>query len=241
VSRPGTILALDTAGTACSAALWRRDDIVAERYEPMRRGQSERLLPMIAEVMAEAGVGYADVDAIGVTRGPGAFTGVRIGLATARALGLASAKPVIAATCFEVSLEAVPSAMWDSHGPKGLILVALDAKRADLYAQVFDAGGVPRSEPQALLPELLPDLVAQAAPTSVEGAVIVAGDAETIALEALWAAGLPARGVAAETGAPAVPSAAGLVRLLARRELPAAETAPPRPLYLRPPDVTLPG
>ncbi|MCH6588836.1 MAG: tRNA (adenosine(37)-N6)-threonylcarbamoyltransferase complex dimerization subunit type 1 TsaB, partial [Proteobacteria bacterium] len=76
--RARCLLAFDTAGTACSAAIWRDGAVRARRFEAMSRGQSERLVPMIQAVMAEAGVAYPALDAIAVTCGPGGFTGVRI-------------------------------------------------------------------------------------------------------------------------------------------------------------------
>jgi tRNA threonylcarbamoyl adenosine modification protein YeaZ len=76
-------LAIETAGTACSIALLDNDIIVAERHESVGRGHAERLIPWIAEL---PGGGRADRIIVGC--GPGSFTGVRIGIAAARALGL---------------------------------------------------------------------------------------------------------------------------------------------------------
>ncbi|MDX1712086.1 MAG: hypothetical protein R3316_13225, partial [Rhodovibrionaceae bacterium] len=120
------------------------------------------------------------------------------------------------------------------------VLVALDAKRADIYVQVFDGCGVVQGEPAALRPELLAEYVSDSAEEGLEQAVLVAGDAEPTALAALEAAGVAATGVARQTGTPAQPNAASLAQLLASRDMPRAPAAPPRPLYLRPPDVTLP-
>jgi tRNA threonylcarbamoyladenosine biosynthesis protein TsaB len=74
------LLAFDTATSGCSAAVFRGGARAAHRAAAMTRGQSEALMPMIDETLAEAGLVYGDLDALAVTVGPGAFTGLRIGL-----------------------------------------------------------------------------------------------------------------------------------------------------------------
>lgn len=96
------ILAIDTSLSACSAALVRGDETLVSRIEPMARGQAERLAPMVREIVGVSGLGFGDVDQIAVTRGPGAFTGLRIGLAFARGLALALDKPCIGISTLEV-------------------------------------------------------------------------------------------------------------------------------------------
>ena len=123
--------------------------MAAARFEPMARGQPERLVPMIEEVMAEAGLAYDALDAIAVTRGPGGFTGVRIGLATARGLALASGRPVIGLTSFEAVAAAARSRR---RGAAGSLAVLIDAKRRDLYLQVFDAALPPLAAPRPWIP-----------------------------------------------------------------------------------------
>src|SRR5450432_1394851 len=106
-----TILALDTSGAACSVAL--RDGagrLLAHRFEALARGHAERLMPMLREVMAEADVDFAALALIAVTTGPGSFTGIRVGLAAARGLALASGLPILGITAFEALAGAVPAA-----------------------------------------------------------------------------------------------------------------------------------
>ena len=223
------ILGFDTATNACSAALWRNGRIVASRFEPMARGHAERLMPMILEVMAEAGDGFDDLDAIAVTNGPGAFTGLRIGLAAARGLALAGRLPCLAVT----TLEAVAAAVPEAERRVGTLLVVLVAKRADVYAQAFAADLTPLGAPAALLPEALPALLAgDAGP--VRGPVVVAGDAADRARQALTAARIESRSSAAA----GLPDAAVVVALAAARWDPGVAAAKPTPLYLRPPSTT---
>jgi len=79
------LLAFDTATACCSAAVWHDGRILAVREDAMERGHAEALAPMIEDAMREAGIAFAALDGIAVTVGPGAFTGLRIGLSMARA------------------------------------------------------------------------------------------------------------------------------------------------------------
>jgi tRNA threonylcarbamoyladenosine biosynthesis protein TsaB len=91
------VLAIDTALGACSAALLdtKRAAVTAHESLAMQRGHAEVLMPLVKRVMEHAGLAFADLDRIAVTTGPGSFTGLRVGIAAARGLGLAAAKPVV--------------------------------------------------------------------------------------------------------------------------------------------------
>ena len=219
------VLALDTATSACSVASWADGEVRARRFAAMERGQSEALMPMVLEVLAEEASRVCDFDLLAVTTGPGAFTGLRIGLAAARGMALASGLPCEGVT----TLEAVARGAADMGRIEGTLLVALEAKRADIYAQAFTADLDPLGPPQALLPGRLADLV----PT---GPVVVVGDAAEQAMEALARAGVGAV-VSAASG---TPDAGRIAAIAAERWTPSAPREPPSPLYLRPPDVTLP-
>ena len=95
------ILAVDTALGACSAALLADGRILAGSHCEMQRGHAEALAPMVRSVMQDAGLDFLALDRIAVTTGPGTFTGQRVGLAFARALGLALRKPVIGVTTLD--------------------------------------------------------------------------------------------------------------------------------------------
>jgi len=213
------ILAMDTAANACSAALWRGAGIAARRLDEMSRGQAEALVPMIAEVLAEAEVEVQTLDLIAVTVGPGAFTGVRIGLATARAMGLAAGVPVLGVTTFEAIVHGA------GERAAGSVLAALDSKRADIYAQAFAADLTPLGAALAIAPEALAGIVGA---TPLE----VVGDAAIPALAALGRAGI----AACPSPAPGFPDAAAVAEIASLRWRLGQELPPPRPLYLRPPD-----
>lgn len=213
------LLAIDCATNACSAALWLDGQLGPARYAVMRRGHAEALMPMVTEIMEEAGLDFSALAGIAVTTGPGAFTGIRIGLSAARGFALAAGLPVIGVT----TLEAVAAAQGNFDRP---LLVALDSKREDIYLQLFKAGGSPAGEPQALLPEEI-EAILPAGET-----VAVAGDMADRVLRELDTH-LPPLSRAA---GPDLPDAAVVARIAAERLEPGARMGAPRALYLRPPD-----
>ena len=218
------ILAFDTATSACSAALWEDGAVRARRFETMTRGQAEALVPMIVDVMDEAGTEFSGLDLIAVTVGPGAFTGLRIGLAAARGMALAAAVPCLGITTLEAVADGVP----EGERAGATLLVSLTTKRQDVYAQTFDARLTPLTPPRVVLPGELMAMVPA-------GRVVVAGDAagETAAL-------LAARGIdAVPSAAAAVPDAAIVAAIAARRWTPGDAVPAPVPLYLRPPDAKI--
>ena len=125
------ILGFDTSAAHCAAALLSGDKIVAARHEQMRKGQAERLMPMLEEVLAEAGRGWHDLDAIGVGVGPGNFTGIRIAVSAARGLSLALEIPAVGVPITECLALDVPRP----------VLTTLDARRDQVYVQRFDGDG----------------------------------------------------------------------------------------------------
>ncbi|MDD3669519.1 MAG: tRNA (adenosine(37)-N6)-threonylcarbamoyltransferase complex dimerization subunit type 1 TsaB [Alphaproteobacteria bacterium] len=128
------ILALDTSGQSVSVAvLDAAGDVLGWAEQPMDRGQGEALMAMIQQVLAAARKKPADLTGIAAAVGPGSFTGVRIGLAAARGLGLALGVPVYGATNCEAA----------AFGLMQPVAVVLDTKRGDYYAQLFDKAGQP--------------------------------------------------------------------------------------------------
>ncbi|MEO6394492.1 MAG: tRNA (adenosine(37)-N6)-threonylcarbamoyltransferase complex dimerization subunit type 1 TsaB [Devosia sp.] len=136
------LLAIDTAAPRLQLALL-RDDRVDTLIEDMPTGQAERIFPAIAELLARAGVTYADLRRIAVTTGPGSFTGLRIGLSAARGLGLALGIPVVGIGSLQAISLSAPSLIP--------LAVLLDARRDESYFERFLAPGVPVDGP-VLLP-----------------------------------------------------------------------------------------
>lgn len=217
------ILAIDSACSSCSVAVLDNGAIRASAFEEMARGQAARLVPMIDDVLARAGFRAMEMDAFAVTVGPGAFTGIRIGLATARGLGLASGAPVVGIT----TTEAIAAAAGNEGQPT---LAVVETKRADIYAQYFSADG--SSAPVACPLDHLPALVGGKS-------VLLCGDGHLRARPVLEAAGIECR----MHDGPGQPQAEWVARLAQGRiddEGAAVFDVPPAPLYLRPPDVSPP-
>lgn len=226
------VLALDCAMSACSVALWNDGKILAADSRPMERGHAEALMPMVERVMAEGGRDYAALDLVAATVGPGAFTGIRIGLAAARGIALAAGKPCAGVTTLEVLAAGVIHALGARKPAGAPILAVVESRRADVFVQAFDASGAGVGEAAALPPEGLPEFVRA---RSLVPGFVLAGDGAARARAALADSGIAASAI--ET-AP-VPDPA-LIAAIAAGRLGSATALAARPLYLRPPDVTFP-
>src|SRR5690348_6764267 len=142
-----TTLGIDSTGNACSAAIWRGERVVARRFAAMERGQAEALMPMVAAVLDEAALAIETLDLIAVTVGPGAFTGLRIGIAAARGLSLASGVPALGVSSFVAAAAQVP--IEERRGRP--LVVALDSRRAEFFVATFGIDDAPLGA-GALLP-----------------------------------------------------------------------------------------
>jgi tRNA threonylcarbamoyladenosine biosynthesis protein TsaB len=146
------LIGIDTATQAAAAALWRDGRVLAERQRTVTT-HSEMLLTMVDECCAEAGVSPRQLDGVVCGAGPGSFTGLRIGLATAKGLCFALAKPLALVS----SLAAMAA-----RAPDGRVLATLDAYKGEVYAGIFDvAAGTPTAvggemvlSPERLLQQL---------------------------------------------------------------------------------------
>ena len=218
-----TLVGFDTSTAATSAAVLRDDGEVFELAPAVERlfdrpGHAAELLPAVHEVMRRARVGFSDLDAIAVGLGPGTFTGLRIGIATARALAKAQDLPVRGVS----SLAALAAGM-----PGEVRLPVIDAKRGELYAALYDRDRELWPPFAAGPGELLERLASSAARP------LAAGDGSLRFRDELEAAGVE---VAAGESTAHVVGAAALCRVaLGVADAPAEQIVPD---YLREPDAT---
>ena len=220
------VLAIDAAGSDCGAAVAAGDKLLAIANEAMLHGQAEALLPMIDDVVREAGLTPSGLDLVAVTTGPGSFTGIRVGIAAARGIALARDLPLVGVSSFEAVAASVPDTAVEGRR----LLVALDSRRADLYVQLFDGFARPLLEPAARHPETLANAVSWAERKTI----VVAGDGAARAVQVLAKSG---EATIVETA----PPVAGALRAAIWKWRRGEGDGAVRPLYLRPPDVSFPG
>lgn len=213
------VLGFDTSTAATSVCLLRADDEAFEVVPPDERlleppGHARELMPAVVDVMERAGVGYEQIGALAVGVGPGTFTGLRIGVTTARALAHAEHLPVHPVSSLAALAEGIEA---------DLRLPLIDAKRGELFAALY-RGGEELWPPFAAVPDEVIGRIRESAFT-----VVSAGDGSLRFREVLEAAGIEI----APAGAHAV-RALHVCRLA--RRVPAASPETVLPHYLRDPD-----
>jgi len=213
------VLAIDTALAACSAAILDTSygGLLASESLPMLRGHAEALMPLLARVMKASGIAFADLDRVVVTTGPGSFTGLRVGIAAARGLGVATDLPVVGVST--LSAYAAPYLGADDISP---VVAAIDARHAHVYLQVFAPGGRTLIAPRL---------------AALDEAIRAASEASSYIVGS--AAQIVAGGLAASAPAPMTvdASAAPDIGWVAEIGAIAPDTkSPPKPQYLRAPD-----
>ncbi|MBS7565193.1 tRNA (adenosine(37)-N6)-threonylcarbamoyltransferase complex dimerization subunit type 1 TsaB [Mucilaginibacter sp. Bleaf8] len=129
------ILQIETATTACSVALAQDGKILALKERNERNIHAEVITVFIEEVMAAAGKSYAELDAVAVSSGPGSYTGLRIGVSTAKGLCFAMDKPLIAVETLQAMADGMLANPTDSNV---LLCPMIDARRMEVYTAIFD-------------------------------------------------------------------------------------------------------
>ena len=124
------ILAIESSGKVASAAIWQDGAILSEKMGAFKVTHSETLMPLIAEVIKETGIGKENIDLIAVSGGPGSFTGLRIGSATAKGLGLALEKPL-------VHVPTLDAMAWNFKGTGATVVPIMDARRDQVYTGIY--------------------------------------------------------------------------------------------------------
>ncbi|WP_342029745.1 tRNA (adenosine(37)-N6)-threonylcarbamoyltransferase complex dimerization subunit type 1 TsaB [Bosea vaviloviae] len=218
---PMRILAIDTALGACSACV-----LEAGQAEPlaieqiaMERGHAEALMPLVERVMKAVEGGFASLDRVAVTVGPGSYTGLRVGISAARAIALAAGIPAIGVT----TLAATAAPLIGRESGR-VIAAALDAKHGQVWFQALSSQGKP-------LVSLRQVNHRDAARAIGAGPVSLVGSAAMAVANEAWAIGLDAL-VLDESRAPDVTWVARLGMIADPQD------APPRPLYLKAPETT---
>jgi len=205
------LLAFDTASPAVTVAVADGESVLASATTIDARRHAELLAPAIVAVLAEAGVDRRDLTAIAVGVGPGPFTGLRVGLVTARTLAMVLEIPAYGVCSLDaIALEAAEGLRFTTD-----LVVATDARRKEVYLAAYDEQGTRLSGPVVDKPEA----VATDLPVAGEGAVLYP-DSFTRAVE------------------PVLPSAGWLARAVVEERV---ELTDPEPRYLRRPDAVAPG
>lgn len=213
------VLAIDTALGSCAACVLKAGEAqpLASEQQILERGHAEALMPLVARVMERVEGGFDTIERVAVTVGPGSFTGLRVGLAAARAIGLARRVPVVGVS----TLAAYCAAMMRREIGR-IAAAAIDARHGTVYFQAIAPGGVALGPPQQCTPREAVRLIG-AGPVSLagSGAAMVAQEAWSIGLDAVVVDASPA------------PDIAWIARLGLLAD---PNSALPRPLYLRAPD-----
>lgn len=225
-------LVLDTCFAACSVALITPQQQWAQ-YQQMPRGHAEALLPMIRKVMNEAGTTFTDLDEIVVTTGPGTFTGMRVGIAAARAMALAANTAIAGLETLQLMAWSALRLLQDSDAQQdlvaaGALALAVDARRDQIYFQLFNTAGQALNQPQILSPdEALTTL-------RTDKTIAVGTGAKALCIALRQIAPAPMREIEI---IPALPNLQPDARDLGLHPLRASLDAQAiRPLYLRPAD-----
>lgn len=239
------LLAIETAGSGCSAAIVRGVDTLAAEHRALRHGHAEVLLPMINRVAEAAGIEPGELAFVAAATGPGGFTGIRAGLAAAQGIALATAARLVGVTSFAAVAAAMRTRGFGRRSGQTAIgddaprlLIALDSRRADFYIQLFaEDHATAVAEPASIPPNRLESYISGL--LGGGASLLIAGDMAGSAAAALR----PERPVdlVPDSAPDALGVAAAALFGLRSGAAPGVTVnAPVRPFYLRPPAVTPP-
>ena len=225
------VLAFDTATPAVTVALYDGTHVLAETTTVDARRHGELLAPSIDAVLTEGGASRLDVTAVAAGTGPGPYTGLRVGLVTARVLGSALGVPVYGVCTLDVIAADAAAAAGGRE-----FIVATDARRREVYWARYDASGRRLDGPAVGIPADVADAAAarqtmQAALTPQAAPGVLAAGAGVLLYP----------GVLGEPIGPSYPAAGTLARLAAQQLAAGAPATGAEPIYLRRPDARVPG
>lgn len=223
MSKEHYILALDTALGPCGVAVIDAENNGASQIRPTEREQAQILVPMVEQVLSDAGVSYQDLSAIVTTVGPGSFTGLRISLSAARAFGLALNIPVIGISTLDALAAQILS--QNEIEDNQTLCIVIETKRADYYAGFYNGAGEEVAKPVCC--DAL-EILYQAH----DKIDILAGNATARFLKELGGNAIKVGGVIAADSID--------IEFLARLAFEPSFHRPPEPLYLRGADISKP-
>ena len=178
-----TLLALETATDTCGAALLQDEQVVAEAHLHRPRVHAERLTPLVEDVLAHADVTAADLDAVAVSMGPGSYTGLRIGVSTAKGWALATDADLVGLP----TLEAYAARVRPMAAPGDVLCPLIDARRDEVYAAAYRVTAddlAVQAETKALTVDALSEWIG-----AVEGRLWLMGDGAAKSRDALASVG----------------------------------------------------
>jgi tRNA threonylcarbamoyladenosine biosynthesis protein TsaB len=237
------VLAIDTATPATVVGLRRADGSVLEARDDPRAGErpghSTRLLPLAAGLLAESGLGWRDLERIAVGVGPGTFTGLRVGVATAHGLAQSSGAELVGVSSLRALVLGVGDEVGEEGGGRGgeepgrpPILAAIDARRGEVFVGGYQ-GEMELLSPRPVVPAVVPELLAEQSDVFLSGRCVAVGDGAVLYRSEFERSGV---------SVPDDGSALHRIRAEALCELGVAASAsddPVLPDYLRRPDAVI--
>jgi len=147
------ILCLETATPSCSVALIHKNEVLALEEEPKGQNHSEKITIFIGNVMKRTGISYDKLDAVAVSMGPGSYTGLRIGVSTAKGICYAVSKPLIAVNTLHSMAYGGMEIVSKLKKENALLVPMIDARRMEVYEAVFDVNINELQETKAIIVE----------------------------------------------------------------------------------------